>query len=324
MMDFRTKTDLPESFPQMAHSDKLLMLGSCFAENVGSRLSQRLFDVIVNPFGTLYNPASIADALRRMLDCRLLSQDDFFLHAGQWRSFSLHSRLASAFPDKALAAANESISAGAARLRDARFLILTFGTAYVFRLKATGATVANCHKLPSTTFSRQLLSTDEITDEWLPLLDRLHAVNPQMQIVFTVSPVRHLADGAHGNQISKSTLLLATEKLIAGHDYCHYFPAYEIVLDELRDYRFFAADMAHPSETAVDYVFEQFAATAFPDDTCRKALRCEKLTRLLSHRPMTDNPDDIRRLQDSARRMADDIEREMPYTKHIIEKFQKK
>ena len=242
-MDFQTLVDTDAVGIKIEHDEAVMMLGSCFAEDVGNLLKRSMLTLCINPFGTLYNPRSIAQSLRRLMADLPFSADELVAYGNLWHSMSHHSRFSSVDKDKALQKINAAYAEGVACLRSARHLIVTFGTAYTFST-ADGETVANCHKMPASMFNRRMLSANEIADEWIPLIDDIRKFNPHIDITFTVSPVRHLADGAHGNQLSKSTLLLAADSIMAQRPgVCHYFPSYEIMLDQLRDYRFFAADM---------------------------------------------------------------------------------
>jgi len=172
-------------------------------------------------------------------------------------------------------------------LRTADLLIITFGTAFVYRLQSTGEIVSNCHKLPAKLFTYRRLTIEEIVKEWNDLIARLQTLNSKLRILFTVSPIRHWKDGANGNQLSKSILLLAVEELLRDHSHCFYFPAYELVLDDLRDYRFYAEDMLHPSSQAIDYVWEKFSEAWFDCETLEKAREFEKQNRSLNHIPLS-------------------------------------
>lgn len=286
-MDFRTKTVIEPWNHRLCHSDKLLVMGSCFAEHIGTRLERMKFRVIVNPYGVLYNPLSIAEGLSRLIECRLFSEDE--LHEfpdGGWNTWLHHSRYS--HPDKhlALTAINHSIENASRQLAEADVLILTFGTSWVYRLEDTDAVVGNCHKVPGRRFMRRRLSVSEIVEALADILTRIADINPRLKVLFTVSPIRHLKDGLHGNQLSKSTLLLAVDELCRLFpSQCYYFPAYEIVMDELRDYRFYAEDMAHPSMQAVDYVWECFVEHCVDTEAQQFMLQWEKVVSALSHRP---------------------------------------
>lgn len=312
-MEFRTKIELQNFQPAIGHNEKIMMLGSCFTENIGERLTRGMFDVDINPFGTLYNPASIAQSVDRLLEGHEFAKEELFEYQGTWHSFAHHSRFSSSNPDTALERINERFRNAADNLRQARHLIVTFGTAFVFSLEENGEIVANCHKLPAARFRRTRLSVDEIVETWTALLHRLLKVNPDLYVTFTVSPIRHLADGAHGNQLSKSTLLLAVDRLMEAIPQCRYFPSYEIQLDELRDYRFYAADMTHPSEVAVDYIYTRFSEACFSDSARQAAADCEKLYRQLHHRPLTDNAEAIARFKASTEKLRRQLLDRYPY-----------
>jgi hypothetical protein len=258
-MDFNTPVSIPKANFLFSHHDGVVLLGSCFAEEMGRKLLEDKFAVDVNPFGTLYNPSSIAQSLRRLLREDTFDASDLFEHEGVYHSFGHHSRFSSPSPDEALDNINRRLHLSAANLAKASRLILTFGTAYVYRLKSDGQVVANCHKLPENIFTRERLTVDDIVSEWDALLIELRRSNPELKTLFTLSPIRHRKDGAHPNQLSKATLLLAIDELQTRHpEHTAYFPAYEIMMDELRDYRFYADDMLHPSPLAVDYICERF------------------------------------------------------------------
>lgn len=239
----------------------IVTLGSCFADEIAARMMDADFHVEQNPFGTLYNPASIAAALTRLIEDCPIGRDDLVKHEDLWHSWHHHSSFSHATPGATLVACNSRIHRAHLALRDASLLMVTLGTAWVFERE--GKVVANCHKLPPWEFVRRKMTVEEIVALWTPLLLQLQAYFPQMHLLFSVSPIRHMADGAHGNQLSKSTLLLAVDELVARHrSFVSYFPAYEIVLDELRDYRFFDEKMTHPTSVAVDIVWERFQRAA--------------------------------------------------------------
>ena len=241
----------------------IVSIGSCFAAEIGSRLEESDFHIELNPFGALYNPASIAAALQRLIDDKPLVKADLVEHEGLWHSWHHHGSFSYATPGATLLVCNNRIHRAHRALKEADLLMLTFGTAWVFEHE--GRVVANCHKLPPQMFVRRRMSVEEIVSLWQPLLNELAVYYPNLNVVLSVSPVRHMADGAHGNQLSKSTLLLAVEQLCSANGPVHYFPAYEIVLDELRDYRFFDEKMTHPTSVAVDVVWERFQrATMYP------------------------------------------------------------
>ncbi len=265
-------------------SSGIVSLGSCFADEIGTRLIDGGFRVEQNPFGTLYNPASIATALERIIDCRELIEADLVMHDGLWHSWYHHGSFSRTTVEETLEACNARLHQAHEALRSASLLMVTFGTAWVF--EHNGSVVANCHKLPSSAFTRRRMTAGEVVALWQPLLIKLQNGTPNLQTIFTISPIRHLADGAHGNQLSKSTLLLAVEELCCNTVATHYFPAYEIVLDELRDYRFFGPDMTHPTPLAADIVYDRFQQSTMSVATIQQAHNNAKLRRRARHVPL--------------------------------------
>ncbi len=285
MNHFRTEVEVPRANSIINHNDRLLFMGSCFASNIGQFFSNNCFNTLVNPFGVLYNPFSIANSLERLLRNEVFTKDDIKLHNGSYHSFYHHSQFNHVDADIFLSGINDSFAKAVSFLRQADVIILTFGTAWVYEYKELDVIVSNCHKYPSKEFNRYRLSVEEIVERYRALLDTLREFNPDVRVVFTVSPVRHWKDGAHGNQLSKATLLLAIEELVAQTEGISYFPAYELLLDDLRDYRFFADDMLHPSVMAVEYIRNKFIASHFSDESKGVLKQIEKLKQAASHRP---------------------------------------
>ena len=252
-MKLQTIVDIAPSKWKIGYEDKILMLGSCFSDEIGEQMQQRYLNVTCNPFGTLYNPLSIAQAMQ-MTDMPQLVE-----HEGLWHSMAHHGSFSRANQHEAEQAIRASIETMQQALKEATVVIVTFGTAWVY--EKDGEIVGNCHKLPESCFTRRRLSVEEIVAAWRPILD----CYPDKHWLFTVSPIRHIKDGLHENQLSKATLLQAVEQIVL-HSYPspatrRYFPSYEILLDELRDYRFYADDLVHPSSLAVNYIWERFVDT---------------------------------------------------------------
>ena len=285
-LKLQTPVDAGSSRIGISLADRIMVLGSCFADNIGERMSELGFDVCVNPFGTVYNPVSLCNSIARLDSGIPFSEKECVpmgAGAGLYCSFSHHTSFARRTPGEFLTEANASLKKASEAWKAADKVILTLGTAWCFEYIPTGETVSNCLKVDGRQFSRRRLSVSETT----VLLSAVAARYPEKEFIFTVSPIRHLKDGAHGNQISKGTLLLAAENVISSFpDRTDYFPAYEIVLDELRDYRFYAADMVHPSQQAVDYLWSRFVAWALPErDLPELEERMKALTRS-RHREM--------------------------------------
>lgn len=289
-MDFRTEIKVQKADFGISYADRLFFVGSCFSTNMSERLSALKFPLVVNPTGVLYNPASVCQLLQALADGRKLTAADVFEQDGVWNSFFLHSCFASLSQQGLLDNANRALALAKTALEKSTCLFLTFGTAWVYKLKSTGNVVANCHKVLATKFDRQRLTPEEVVGECLPVFQELVERNPKLHIVLTVSPIRHWKDGAHGNQLSKSTLLLAIDQLCELlPDNVSYFPSYELLMDDLRDYRFYADDMLHPSTQAVDYIFQKFCEVYFSKETCADMKEIEQVVAAANHRPF--NPD---------------------------------
>ena len=283
---FRTEVDIKESAHTLDYSNRIMMLGSCFTTEIGKILQDYRFDVMVNPFGVLYNPASILSSVRRMKVGNLFTADDIIetnpanTHTPRkYASFSHHSSFARLSGEEFLCNANSSLEQSHAFLENADTIIITLGTAWTFRHLEKDIIVSNCHKRVAREFRRELLSVEECTTMLCKIADLL----PDKKIIFTVSPIRHFKDGAHGNQISKSTLLLAVDNTIQKYGSCCYFPSYEIMMDELRDYRYYAEDMVHPSPLAVKYIFEKFRQAHISAGAIKQMTGNLRLTKAENH-----------------------------------------
>ena len=294
-MEFRTLVNIKPFAKKMTYDSKVVSLGSCFSSEMGRRLLDRKYDVLLNPLGIAFNPLSIAMQIEKSLDLDYFNEDDFFCRDGIWRSFLLHSDFSGELQNTILNA-NNALRDANEYLKTADFILLTFGSAFVYRHKEQNFVVANCHKLPSERFERTMIDADQVYDA----LSQYVAARPARQWIFTVSPVRHLADGLHANTLSKSTLHLGIEKLVNRYPNAHYFPAYEILLDELRDYRFYADDMMHPSAQAADYIFERFMDFALADSEKPLLAEAERVRGMMQHHIL--NPNTPRAAQFEAQR----------------------
>ena len=313
-MEFRTTVKTGENRSWLHHSDKVLLLGSCFSDNIGAKMQAALIRATVNPMGTLYNPMSIARGVQRLIDNEPIAGRDLFMQGGVWNSFDFHSR--HSLPDKqaTLDRMNAAIEQGHLTLKEAQLLTITLGTAIVYRLKTTGEVVANCHKVPQHEFERSMATADELSRELDTMLTRLHQFNPQLRIILTVSPIRHIADGLAANSLSKALLRVAIQQVMAAHgEYCDYFPAYEIMLDDLRDYRFYSSDMVHPSDVAVEYIWQAFQATYLDDRSALAVARCERIHKRLQHRPMSASPETVARFNADTASVVRNLIKEYPY-----------
>ena len=313
-MEFRTTVKTGENRDWLHHSDKVVLLGSCFSDSIGAKMRGAFIRATVNPMGTLYNPMSIASAVDRLTHATPVAGMDLFMQGGVWNSYDFHSRYS--LPDKqaTLDRMNQRIVMGHEALKDARLLTITLGTAIVYRLKSTGEIVANCHKVPQHEFERKMATVDEITRELDTMIVKLRELNPELRIIFTVSPIRHIADGLATNSLSKAMLHVSIHEAIAAHrDYCDYFPAYEIMMDDLRDYRFYASDMVHPSDVAVEYIWQAFQATYLDDRSALALARCERINKRLQHRPMSASREAVERFNTDTVGIVRNLIKEYPY-----------
>ena len=283
---FQTKIEIPKSNLNINYEHFIMTLGSCFAENIGRKMQEVYFETDINPFGVLYNPVSISNSIKLLLKNTLFTEKDLFENRGLWQSFSHSSLFSATTAEKCIETINDRFGKSAGFLQKTDYLLITFGTAWIYEERKSGSVVSNCHKLPANRFTRRRLTVEEIVSEYSALINELFIKQPNLKLIFSVSPIRHWKDGAHENNVSKSTLLLAIDALQKQFKQVHYFPAYEIQLDELRDYRFYASDMLHPSEVAVDYIWQRFGETYFDEVTTRMKKEFEQLSADLSHRPL--------------------------------------
>lgn len=312
-MEFRTKVELPVKGPKLQHADKLMIWGSCFSEHIGNLLTENKFTCDVNPFGVLYNPMSIAASIQCLLKKTLYSPKDLQHTEETWYSLMHHSSFSASSPDECLEKINDRICKGHENLLQADWILITWGSSFVYTWKENGEIVGNCHKLPTRLFERRMVSVEEITTTYIPLLQQLHTLRPHLQCLFTVSPIRHLKDGLHGNQLSKANLLLAADKICQELDFCHYFPSYEIMMDELRDYRFYADDMMHPSPLAIEYIWECFSNCYFTPSTLSFLKEWDKIRRGLAHRPFNPETEAYQTFLSQILLKLEELKEKLPY-----------
>ena len=321
-MEFRTGIGNIDCLRKIQHSDGVFLIGSCFSDNIGTKLKKSLFRTEINPFGTVYNPISILHQLDAIIYRKHIVEDDLIEHNGMWHHFLFHSRYSSRDKNTAVARMNTQINQAHQSLKECRIAVVTLGTAFVYETLNTHTVVSNCHKIPAKEFNRYMLRYDTVRDALRAIVERITSFAPEAKVMFTVSPIRHLGDGLVANQLSKSTLRTAVGEIVdTMPSVCSYFPAYEIMMDELRDYRFYAADMLHPSDVAVEYIWNTFKATFFDDSTAQLALRCERLHKRLEHRMLTDNMAEIERFRAETQKIARAIVDEFPSIKDTLSQY---
>ena len=302
MDQYFTTINIPDNGWRIGYNDKLMLAGSCFTENIGEKFNFLKFNVNINPFGIIYNPFSISKSLLRLINANPYSKDDLIEHHEQWCSFDHHSRFSGNTPEEALEKINNRLACSHNFLKESTYLIITFGTAWIWERKETGEIVSNCHKFPASDFKRIRLSPGEIIEEYREVLMKLWNFNPGLKVIFTISPVRYLKDGAWENQLSKATLQLAVGRLLSGfgENRCFYFPAYEIMMDELRDYRFYASDLIHPNQIAIDHIWEKFMNCFMDEQTYDLSKITAKITKAKLHRPFNKNTESYKKFIVSA------------------------
>ena len=294
MNTFRTNYQAKKASKQISYQDETFFLGSCFSNNISQYLAFRKFKVKSNPYGILFNPISIFQAIEEIIDLKKYSLDDLVEHNELFHSLKHHSDFSGTNGEEVLNKINQNIFEGRTFLKNSSHLFLTFGTAWVYEYQ--GEIVANCHKIPNHQFQKRLLHPNEISNAFIALKDKLSAFNPNLQIVYTVSPVRHLKDGFEENALSKAILRTAIHQIQQENDAIAYFPSYEIMMDDLRDYRFYEKDLLHPNSTAVDYIWEQFKTRYVAEDALAVMTRIENLQTALHHRPKFESTEEHQKL----------------------------
>ncbi len=311
---FRTIVEVPDSNHKIGYSDITIFLGSCFAENIGSRFVERLLPSNVNPLGVMYNPISVADTLTTIINGTKIEDEDLALHNGLWHSFRLHGSFSAPEKENVIKRANDAIRRASTQLKKASTIVITFGTSWVFRHIESNKVVANCHKYPSAAFEHYRLTPEFITQLWSNTIDELKRYNPNIKILLTVSPIRHWKDGASGNNLSKATLHVAVASLIEKYPDIEYFPAYEIMMDELRDYRFYADDMLHPSKVAQDYIFKKFSKSYLKTETMLFGEETGRIVKTLTHHPLHGKTENYTKLIENTIVKIENLKKRYPLT----------
>jgi len=312
-MKFKTEIDIKKSLLNIEHEHNIITIGSCFAENIGRKFQDYRFQILDNPFGVLYNPVSIYNAVKVISDNKNFSQDDLIFAHGEWHSFFHHSDFSNHNPFVCLKSINSKLTEVRKFISSADEIILTYGTAIVYKYKATNEIVSNCHKIAADQFERYRIGMYEAREFIQSTVELLKELNPDLKIILTLSPVRHIKDGPEENQISKAILLLAIHEIVNDDDNIFYFPSYEIVLDDLRDYRFYGEDLIHPSKMAIDYIWGKFADCYFTDK-CKILLKeVNKLVRARNHRVRNIHSEENKQFILNQLKLVNRLEKEYPH-----------
>ena len=277
------------------YNSKITLLGSCFSDNIGKKLSYHKFQSVLNPFGILFHPKAIESVIKNAISKKEYTEEDLFFLNGCWHCFEAHSKLSSSSKEQVLVELNKASASMNTALKSSTHIIITLGTSWIYRFLESGQIVANCHKVPQHKFKKELLSVTEINKSLSSIISLIREVNPDINFIFTVSPVRHLKDGFIENQLSKSHLISALHQIIKIHENTFYFPSYEIMMDELRDYRFYKEDMIHPNQIAINYIWEKFYENWFSDEALDLKNQVLKIQRGLEHKPFNPNSNEHRK-----------------------------
>lgn len=319
----KLQTTIPlekQSINLIDYHSNVLLLGSCFVENIGDKLSYFKFQNYQNPFGIIFNPISLGKVIERSVKQNYYTESDIFFYNELWHCFDVHSELSSPDKESLVNSLNELINLTNKQLHDSTHIVITLGTAWVYRFVETDSLVANCHKVPQKQFIKELLSIDDITKSLETIINLINSVNSNVTFIFTVSPVRHIKDGFVENTQSKAHLISAIHQLINNQSSIHnnpstYFPSYEIMMDELRDYRFYTADMLHPNQTAIQYIWEKFQQVWISTEAYDTMESIDSIQRGISHKPF--NPSS-KAHQDFLHKLESDKLRVQEKYPHII------
>lgn len=283
-MNYRTIVAPKDYDFNISHQSSLLLIGSCFSENIGNKLIANKFNTLINPSGILFNPISIVNTLNDIIEEKEFPEKDLHFENGLYHSFAHHGRFSGPNSEEVLTRINRSREEATLFLKKTDVIIVTLGSSWAYRYNDTGEFVANCHKVPNKKFTKELLEVGFIVEKLHWIIDKLQAVNSNLKIIFTISPVRHWKDGAEENTLSKSILHVAAHQLASSKS-SYYFPSYEMVIDDLRDYRFYKEDMLHPNNVAIDYVWNGFGEAFFSNETVRLNKVICKIAAAIKHRP---------------------------------------
>lgn len=292
---FRTELNLSKSSLPITHGQSILLMGSCFTENIGTRLREAGFRVSINPFGILYNPFSLMLALRKIIGTEMYTAADLFMHRDIWYSWEHHGRFSHSSPKNLLQQINDELLRAHVFLKNADYVFITLGSAHTFYHKSAAKTVANCHKVPQKEFELQLLSMGNVQNILHEGLRLLHSFNPNCRVIFTISPVKHLAYGLVENALGKSILRVAIDEVLKDDNMATYFPAFELVNEDLRDYRFYAPDMMHISDVAVDYIWNKFSETYFNGETQELMKRILNIRKAVAHKILNPQSGEVKK-----------------------------
>ncbi|UZO82432.1 GSCFA domain-containing protein [Aquimarina sp. ERC-38] len=314
-MKLYTQVPLQDQNPKISYHDNMVLLGSCFVENIAEKLSYFKFRHILNPFGILFHPKAIETLLWMAVNKERYTKEDLFQYNNLWHSFDAHSSLSHAEDYKVLSNLNTGASNLFSALQNANYIFITLGTAWVYQLKSIDLIVANCHKIPASEFEKKLLSVNDLVSSLYNSIELIRQANPTCNIIFTVSPVRHVKDGVIENSRSKSHLVTAVHTVLEEDKNINYFPSYEILMDELRDYRFYKQDLLHPNETAIQIIWERLVATWFSKEVQHEIKEVDSIQKGLLHRPFHEESEQHQKFKTDLQNKIASIQQKFPFMK---------
>lgn len=307
---------IPENPVKIRLKDPIFSIGSCFSDNMGSKLREYKFDIVTNPLGIIYNPYSTFKNLKLILS-EGIDPDNFIKTGNIYFHWDTHSAISGTELNNFKALLEDRSRLSRQSLIAAEWLIITFGTIYAYKYKGNDKIVANCHKIPQKEFDRITLTQEEIIEDYQETLELIRTINPNLKVILTVSPVRHVRDGLIESNISKARLISAVHEIVKKDANCYYFPSYEIMIDELRDYRFYKSDMIHPSSQAIDYIWEKFAQVFFNQETLKFIDNWNKILKSLSHRPFHPHSPEHQKFLMSTIKKLEQLESKVDVTEEI-------
>ncbi|MGO4770762.1 GSCFA domain-containing protein [Flavobacterium sp. W22_SRS_FK3] len=315
-MQFRTQIPISKTNNPIDYNSKILSFGSCFAENMAGKFDYFKFQNVTNPFGIIFNPVSIEKIIERTIQEKWFTEKDVFFHNERWHCFEVHSDLSNSDREELLETLNKAISETHKKIQEATHIIITYGTSWIYRNIESDEVVANCHKVPQKQFSKELLPVDVIQKSIQNTIDLIQVLNPNIHYIFTISPVRHIKDGFTENQLSKSHLFTALHKTI-NHQLStiNYFPSYEIMMDELRDYRFYAQDMLHPNQVAIDYIWHKFSENYIAENSFLTMQEIEEIQKSLRHRSFNPESEQHQKFLAKLQQKINFLEQKWPHIK---------
>lgn len=312
-MNFRTQIPISKSNHPIDYHSRVVSLGSCFAENIVTKFDYYKFQNTVNPFGIIFNPVSIEKIIQRVVHKNYFTEKDVFFHNDLWHCFEVHSQLSQPNKEAILNKINSLIDSTYLEIKEASHIVITYGTSWIYKSIESQLVVANCHKVPQKAFHKELLSIETIEKSIKNTIVLIQSINPEVQFIFTISPVRHLKDGFVENQRSKAHLIVALHASNSQLPTPNYFPSYEIMMDELRDYRFYSEDMLHPNQVAIDYIWERFVQSHITEDAYSLMEEISGIQKSILHKPFNPDSESHQKFLKQLQKKINQVQKKYPF-----------